>query len=937
MTVPPQDAREPERECDIAVIGMAGRFPGARDVDELWRNLSNGVESISELTSSDLVQAGVPRADLEHPNYVRARGLLADAECFDAAFFGVTPAEATVMDPQHRLLLECAWAALEHAGYAPDSVPGVVGVYAGASASDHRARLGSRPELCDLLGGYLVQVGNDVDFLTTRISYKLNLKGPSIAVQTSCSTSLVAVHLACQALLNGECDLALAGGVNVSTLRRVGYLYQEAGIRSPDGHCRPFDAGAKGMVSGAGLGLVVIKPLRAALRDRDFVHAVIKGSAVNNDGRAKVSYTAPSVDGQATAIREALSWAAVDPATIGYVEAHGTGTHLGDPIEIAALTDVFRASTSRRSKCPVGSIKANIGHLSAAAGVAGLIKTILILKHGCVPPNPYFRAPNPEARLDESPFYVNQGAVDWPATAHPRRALVSALGIGGTNAHVVLEEAPVHAPTTPSNTWHVLTLSARTASALDAMTQNLSGHLTSAAAPSLPDLAHTLHAGRTGFSYRRAITCRDIDGAVRALRGEEGARAWTGVASEEPPPAAFMFPGVGTQYVGMAAELYREDAMFRQELDRCFDVLARHSDVNFRDVLYRPDSQTDPTTIDRAVVVNPLVFAVAYGVAIRWTQCGIRPAALIGHSLGEYAAATLAGVFTLEHALELMLTRGRLIERVPPGAMLAVPLSEEETLPYLNDDVSLASVNAPTACILSGAPAAIAAVEAALHQRGTARRALRFPHAPHSAMMDPILGEFADHVRAAAPKAPRIPLVSSVTGTWITPAQAEDPHYWASHLRRTVRFAEGLRCVLSNPRQLLIEMGPGRSLSRLVKRQGAGAAKRQVIPTLRAPDDDTPDRELFARGLARCWAAGVRVEWTHYTGAEPRYRVPLPTYPFERTRYGLETSTGAPSPSDASGHTARTADDRGAPGSDLERVITDQLRLMSAQLDALQG
>jgi phthiocerol/phenolphthiocerol synthesis type-I polyketide synthase E len=910
--------------ADVAVIGLAGRFPGAPTLDQFWRNVASGVESITFFDAEELAAAGVSRADLADPRYVPARGVLDRADWFDAAFFEKSATEALVLNPQHRLFLECAWEALEHAGYAPGTVRGAVGIYAGCSSSDHLARLRARADLFDLVGGFFAQIANDPDFLATRVSYELNLQGPSLTVQTACSTSLVAVHVACQSLVNGECDLALAGGVTVSGEQRVGYRYQEQGIYAPDGHCRPFDADAKGTVSGGGIGLVVLKRLTDARADGDTVHAVIRGSAVNNDGSVKVGFTAPSVEGQSRVISEALAVADVPAETIGYVEAHGTGTFIGDPIEVAALTHAFRASTSARRFCALGSVKANVGHLSAAAGVTGLIKAVLALRHATLPPSPYFRRPNPEARFDESPFYVNTEPLPWPPGATPRRAGVSSLGIGGTNAHVVLEEAPPAPASGPSRPWQVLCVSAKTATALDAATGNLLDYLRTTPAADVADVAYTLQMGRAAFSHRRAIVGRNRTELVADASGPAAPTVCVGVVSGSPARPVFMFPGVSAQHVNMAADLYCDDRPFREDVDRC---LTMAEDGLGRDVLARMYQARDPVdsgALDRPELTHLSLFVVEYCLAARWIALGVRPAALIGHSLGEYAAATIAGVFTLDQALRVVQARGRLMARLPEGRMLAVPLGEREVERFVGDEVSLASVNGPGSCVLSGTTAAVTAVERRLAEEGIECRRLRFSHAPHSGMMDPMLDAFAACVRAAAPKPPTIPLVSSTTGTWLTAEQAVDPMYWAQHLRRTVRVADGLACALADADAVAIELGPGRSMSALARR--VGPRRHPVISTLRAPNDNRSDMLLLAAGLAACWTAGVPVAWDRYYGDERRRRVPLPTYPFERRQFALE-------PVGASRATARDAVPE--PETAPERLVLEQLRLMSEQLDLL--
>ncbi len=909
----------------IAIIGMAGRFPGARDVDELWRNLRGGVESITRFTEEELAANGVAPELLADPAYVRARGVLDGVELFDAEFFGFTPREAELMDPQHRLFLECAWQACENAGYDPQGFAGRVGVFGGSASTSYFAfNLLSNPSLLAEAGGLQIKLLNDKDFLTTHTSYKLNLRGPSVAVQTACSTSLVAIHIACQALLGGECDLALAGGVGVSFPHRTGYLFEEGNIGSPDGHCRAFDENARGTVEGNGAGVVLLKRLADALADGDTVHAVILGSAINNDGAAKAGYTAPSVESQTEAVAEALVVAQVEPDTIGYVEAHGSGTPLGDPIEVQALTRAFRASTDRQGFCGLGSIKTNIGHADAAAGVAGLIKTVQALKHGQIPPSLHFERPNPALGLEESPFYVSTALRDWPVGAEPRRAGVNSLGIGGTNAHIVLEEAPPPEPSSPSRPWQLLVLSARTASALDAATANLAGWLEdSERSINLADATHTLRVGRKTFRYRRALVCRDGEEAARLLRNAEPGRLITadaGTSGEEAPGVAFLFPGLGDHYAGMGAELYQREPVFREAIDRCAELLRPHLGVDIREVLY-PEGAAEPPSgppgtsaksdlrrllaeekepgddgLGQTLVAHPAVFAVEYALAQLWMEWGIRPQALLGYSLGEYVAACLAGVFSLEDALALVAARARLIDGLPGGAMLAVPLPAAEVEPLLRllpAELSLCAANGPALSVVGGPSAAVEELARGLAARGIASRRLQTVHAFHSRMMEPVVADLARVARGITFAPPRIPFVSNVTGTWITDAEATDPGYWARHLRETVRFAEGLEALMARadagdrPR-ILLEVGPGQALGTLARQHPARPAGQVEVSSLRDRRDDVSDQAFLLDALGRLWLAGAAPDWTAFAAGESRRRVPLPTYPFERRRYFIE-------------------------------------------------
>ncbi|HEX6289409.1 MAG TPA: amino acid adenylation domain-containing protein [Herpetosiphonaceae bacterium] len=896
----------------IAIIGMSGRFPGAESIDAFWRNLRDGTESISFFSDDELLAAGVDPSLIEQPNYVKAGGALDQIEYFAAAFFGYTPREAEMMEPQHRLFLECAWESLEHAGYSSHSYAGRIGVFAGAGLNSYLLNLYSNRALLGEVGVFQTGLGNEKDHVATRVSYKLNLKGPSLNVQTSCSTSLVAVHLACRSLLIGECAIALAGGVAVNPSHRRGYLYEAGGVNSPDGHCRAFDAAAQGTVSGSGVGVVVLKRLADALADGDTVHAVIRGSAINNDGAAKVGYTAPSVDGQAQVIADALAAAGVAPGTISYIEAHGTGTPLGDPIEIAALNQVF-GGTQPRGSIAIGSVKTNIGHLDAAAGVAGLIKAALMLKHRQIPPSLHFQQPNPQIDFAAGPLYVNTALAEWQPGGTPRRAGVSSFGIGGTNAHVIVEEAPPIAADSTSRPWHLLALSAKTETALEQATDNLAQYLRQHPNIPLADVAYTLQLGRQAFSYRRALVCRDHADALAALTTDRPQRVMTGAAAPYERPVVFLFPGQGAQYAEMARELYQDEPVFRSWLDRCAELFRPHlhpeGTCDLRDAIYPSTTTADPGAIDQTELTQPALFAVEYALAQLWIAWGVRPHALIGHSIGEYVAACLAGVLTLESAAALVAARGRLMQALPSGTMLSVPLPERDLAPLLGSDLALAAVNGPALCVLSGSFEAVAAVEQRLDERGVATRRLHTSHAFHSPLIDPMLDAFRSQVRQVALQPPTIPFISNVSGTWITAAEATDPEYWVAQLRQTVRFADGIAELMRHHDWALLEVGPGRTLSTLARQQCAPADQRIILTSLRHPQDQQADRATMLAALGRLWLAGVAVDWAALY-AERRRRVPLPTYPFERQRYWIEprddTRAGI-QPRSASGKTSKIA------------------------------
>ncbi|GHG84795.1 type I polyketide synthase [Comamonas sp. JC664] len=883
-------------DADIAIIGMAGRFPGAPDVERFWENVRDGVESIRFLSEEECRAAGVPEARLKDPAYVRAAAILAEPEQFDAGFFDIPPREAELTDPQHRVFLEVCWEALEHAGYAAREYPGAVSVYGGATLNTYLLmNLARNPRVMESVEPVQINIGNGGDFLTTRVSYKLNLKGASHTVQSACSTSLVAVHQACQSLLNGECDAAIAGGVSVNVGMFQGYRYVEGGMTSPDGHCRPFDARAQGTLFGSGAGVVVLKKLRNAVRDGDTVHAVIKGSAINNDGALKAGYTAPSVEGQSQVVAEALAAAGLNADDVSYVEAHGTATPLGDPIEVQALTQAFRATTERRRFCALGSVKGNVGHLDAAAGITGLLKTVQALRHGQLPPTLHFESPNPAIDFDSSPFYVNAALKPWPSDGEPRRAGVSSFGVGGTNAHVVLEEAPrLPSSTPPRRAWQLLPLSAKTPSALEQATRGLLSHLeASPSGPPLADVAWTLQAGRQRFAHRRVILARDHAEAKAAL---SRAGDVPGAEDAVDRPVAFLFPGQGTQHADMARELYDAEPVFRAEVDRCCELLKPALGMDLRSVLYSRPGEAESTArqLARTELTQPALFTIEYSLARLWMSWGVKPEAMLGHSIGELVAACLAEVFTLEHALQVVAARGKLMQGLPAGSMLAVPLSEDEVQPYLGADVTLAALNAPVQCVLAGATEAVARVKQALADAGVKGTLLDTSHAFHSPMMDPILDAFAARVAAAPLRAPKLPFVSNVTGTWITPEQATSPRYWAEHLRGAVRFADGVQTLLADDKRVLLEVGPGKALGGLAKRQPAFSPSRWSLASLPSVKEAQAGEGQAPRAyetLGALWRAGVPVDWKGFHG-EARRRVPLPTHPFERRRFWVEPADG---------------------------------------------
>lgn len=882
---------EPGNHMDgVAIIGFSGRFPGAPDTDRFWLNLRQGISSIHRFSEDELKALGVPPDVYQHPNYVRAGTIIDNVEMFDAEFFGFNPREAQITDPQHRIFLECAWEALEHSGYSPERFSGLVGVFAGCGPNRYVNGLAQDSDPGRIAEAFQIEIGNEKDYVATRVAYKLNLRGPSLTVQTACSTSLVAVHLAYQSLLTYQCDLALAGGVTLNPQHRGGYFYEEGMIPSPDGYCRAFDAKASGTVVGQGAGIVVLKRLSEAVADRDRVYAVIRGSAVNNDGALKVGFTAPGVTGQAEVIHLAQAISGVAADKVSYIETHGTGTPLGDPVEIAALTQAFRKSTDKKTFCAIGSVKTNVGHLDTAAGVTGLIKTVLMLKHREIVPSLHYEEPNPNIDFNNSPFYVNTRLQSWESDGGPRIAGVSAFGIGGTNAHVILEEAPEPQPSGPSRDWHLLTLTARTKTALDAAVRNLAEHLKSHPDANPADVAWTLQTGRKHFNHRRMLVCRDIPDAIASLEGARPGNVFDFFSEPSHHDVVFMFSGQASEYVNMGLELYRKEPLFRENMDRCAEILKPFLSMDLRDVLY-PGERHDERAGEhfaRQSLTQSAIFAVEYAVAQLWIDWGIRPSALAGHSIGEYTAACLSGVFSLEDALGLVAARGRLMEELPEGSMLAVFLPEKDLQPYLNSRLSIALINAPSLCVVSGEKREVEELAHRLSGMGVDHRRLKTEHAFHSAMTEPLMERFAGELKKVAFSAPGIPFVSNVTGTWICADEAASPDYWVRHLRSTVRFSDCAGELLKNKKGVFLEVGPGPTLSTLIQQHPLMTEEHIALSSIRHTKEQKSDVAFLLTTLGRLWLAGVPIDWSRFHSGEERRRVPLPTYPFERKRYWLE-------------------------------------------------
>jgi len=998
----PNDKKQPRTGLDVAVIGMSIRFPGAPDIETFWNNLKNGVESVSFFSLDQLAENGVPANMLQDPHFVPAMAAIDDKDAFDPGFFDYSPMEAEVMDPQTRLFHQHTWEALENAGYNPDEFPGLIGIYGGSTHHIEREGHALLSEEGQNLGAFESSMMAGSDFMISRVSYKLNLKGPAVSIQTACSTSLVAIHIACRALITGECDMAIAGGATIISPNKTGYVYQEGMVMSPDGHCRTFDADAKGFVGGEGIGVVVLRRLKDALADRDIIYAVVKGSAINNDGTRKPGYTAPSVEGQTDVIKRALHMTRFEPESITYIETHGTATPIGDPIEFKALTLALKpADPTKKHYCGLGSVKSNFGHLDNAAGIAGFIKTILALKHKMIPPSLFFHSPNPAIDFTNTPFYVNTTLKEWKNDAFPLRAGVSSFGIGGTNAHVILEEAPVEqletAGTAPG-TWtgrdmDLILLSAKTRGALDAMVSNLAGFFKINRGTPLHDAAYTLHVGRKVFHHRCMISAGNIDEAIERLTDEEGKKRFYFSAAENQrnrkPKLIFMFPGLGAEYVNMGRELYEKEPLFCSTMDTCFEILTNLTGIDYKEILYPPEtekkgdsqetplrgdllwrqapsggllngqplhkkelsinnyqltinnerekgdsqetplrggafavpgysndfqksidsdnidnsfknnnsnksfsggpggdfSRKEPPGLTDTGITSPLVFVFEYALAKLLMQWGIVPDALIGYSFGEYVAACISGVFSLEDALNLITVRGRLIDKTETGAMLSIPLTKEELLRLLPGELSLAIDN-DISCIAAGREADVVSFENVLKEKKYICMRLQTKKAVHSPTMESIRDEFERRLGEVKLNALGVPYISNVSGSWISGEQASNPHYWSAHLRHTVRFADGIKELLKlDENSIFLEVGPGKDLSALLVRYIPKSPEQRIINLVRHPLKEVPDVSYLLDKVGRLWLYGRKIDWSGFYKDQERRRIPLPTYPFEKKRF----------------------------------------------------
>lgn len=846
----------------IAIVGMAGRFPGAESVDEFWELLREGKSGIRDLTEDELEGLDL---DLEE-DYVKRYASFAEPTAFDADFFGYAPREAELLDPQHRVFLECAWTALEDAGYDAHQTNDRIGVYAGSALNTYLVNLSNDPEIRESVNEVQAVVSNVMGLMPTRVSYHLDLRGPSCGIQTGCSTSLVALHEACRAVLDGDCEMALAGGVTIGRPEPEGYLYEPGGIASPDGCCRPFDAEGKGTLFGNGVGVVVLKKFEDAVRDGDAIRAVILGTAINNDGADKVGLLAPSVAGQTEVIRQALKRADVSPATISYVEGHGTATELGDPVEFAALDQAMGDPLLKKGvTCRLGSVKSNVGHLDAAAGVAGVIKTVLALQHESLPPTLHFEKANPQIDLAERPFEVSRDLSPWPRNELPRRAGVSSFGMGGTNAHAILEEAPLRKDASSFATKWVFALSAKSEQALARKRGDLEAFLKSGTA-TLADVAFTLQVGRRAMAYRQAVVGGSSEELFEKLSESRSCEV------KDARPVVFLFSGQGSQYPEMGRELYENEPVFRDALDEC---AAEIGDLELIALVTQQDQSLQETA-----VVQPALFALEYALARLVMSWEVKPAAMLGHSLGEYVAACLAGVFSLKDALRLVRQRGALMQRCPEGSMLAVRAGVVTVQEWLDEGLEIAAANAPDQTVVSGSRDDILKLQEELTKNEIASMVLPTSHAFHSGSMEPALAGFREALQGIDLDPPKLDLISNRTGKWLTAAEATDVEYWVDHLRHSVLFHEGLRTLSANlPEACYLELGPGQTLCRFTEASLKGALAIPVLPEI-------------LEAQAKLWRHGVRLNWVATHAEKPR-RVPMPTYPFERRKHFISRKYGA--------------------------------------------
>lgn len=927
-----------DAEEAIALVGMAIRFPGADSVDEFWKNLCSGTESTRFFKKEEL-DPSLPYDLVSDPTYVAARGVIRNPDSFDNTFFNMNPHLARVMDPQQRILLELGWNALENAGYDPATGDKLIGVFAGVNQNTYFLNnVQANPEAIKRVGNFLTMTHNEKDYVATRLAYELNLKGPALSIHTACSTSLVAIATACDSLWNRQCDMALAGGAAITCPVNSGHRYEEGAMLSNDGHTRTFDSQARGTVFSDGAGVVILKRYKDAVADGDTIYALIRGAAINNDGGSKGSFTAPSVDGQAAVISMAQAMGGVDPSTISYIEAHGTATPLGDPIEIEGLTKAFREHTDKRQYCAIGSVKSNFGHLTIAAGVAGLIKTALSLYHKVLPPSINYRSPNPQIRFEDTPFFVINSLRPWETSLLPRRAGVSSFGVGGTNAHVVLEEAPIQQPSGESLSRQLILLSGRSEAALEARKQQLAGYLREKPEASLADMAYTLQVGRHSFQHRFFAVTENRDELLDLLGMADPKRCWRQEMKQVPEGVAFMFPGQGSQYPGMGSSLYRDEIIFRAAVDECTTLFTPHLGRDLREVMF---DKSQEELLRQTLFTQPALFTLGYSLARLWMSWGIHPSALVGHSIGEFAAAAVAGVFSLEDAVTVVATRSRLMQDLPSGAMLSVRLPEDKVRPHLNNSLSVAAVNGPQLCVVAGPFEEIERLQKMWVSEEVMCKLLHTSHAFHSPMMEPVVAPFAEAIKKVKLNPPSIPILSTVSNEWLSDEQATDPMYWAKHIRATVRFAGGIKALWEkHPGYLMLELGPRNTATTLARQQATDPQRQKAIPSLADTTEGEAEWIALLMAAGQLWSNGMAIAWKAFHALENRRRIALPGYPFEHKSFWLDPAvadsqnaenTAKPIGGASDTSAASTTSPSGSTA--VQEVLMQQIALMQQQLN----
>ena len=870
---------------EVAVVGMSIRTSGAANWREFWKNLIDGKESLCFLTEDELINAGMEKSLIRDKNYVNCTRDIINKDSFDSKFFGYSNDEARMMYPGHRFFHECVWEALEDAGYVPENSNDSIGIYAGAGDDIMWKSFVHLSADNQKVNSFYLNTINNKDYLATLISYKLGLTGPSMAINTACSTSLVAIHTACKALIFGETKIALAGASSLINSSQKGYIYEEGSIFSKDGHCKAFDKDSTGTVDGEGTGVVVLKRLKDAIQDRDNIYAIIKGSAVNNDGNKKVGFTAPSITGQVTCIKSAQKFSKVEPDTISYVEAHGTGTALGDSIEVEALNIAFNKDKS--FSCPIGSVKTNIGHLDTAAGVAGLIKTVLSLKNRKIPASLHFNVPNPNINFEDGPFYVNNGLTDWKSKdGFPLRAAVNSFGVGGTNAHVILEEAPIVDRIKSENNFNLLVLSAKTETSLTNYFSKLEKFILEEENLNLSDMCYTYQIGRQNFDKRISLVFQDKNELLQKLEGLKQQQKTIAKAKNNQNTIVFAFPGQGSQYVNMGKDLYLSNALFKEYMDKGFDLLQLLTGKDFKEIIY-PENVTETSDINNTSFAQPLIFLIEYSLAKLLMNYGIVPNCMIGHSIGEYTAACVSGLFTFEQALKIVVKRGELMNSLPKGSMISVPVDEVEAQEFLSEEISLAAVNGPKQVVFSGNDTAIEKLITQLGQKDIPAIKLHTSHAFHSSMQDSILEEFSNEFKEVSFNKIEIPFVSNLTGNFIKNEEVATSEYWTKQLRSTVKFSKGVSNFLSDDNVVFIEVGSGNALSSLLKQHKTEKTIKQAT-IMRPAKMQENDEKYFLESLGVLWTYGLKIKWGDLFEKEDRYRISVPTYAFENTRYPAE-------------------------------------------------